>query len=468
MAGPLRSRRDIEPPADPGAVTPPHSTEAEQAVLGGLLIDAPAWDQVGDVVVAEDFYRPDHQLIFGALADLIAGGKPADVVTASEHLERNGRLEAAGGLAYLGSLARDTPTAANVRAYAQIVRERSLLRRLISAGRSITAAAFANDGRSARDLVDEAEQQVFAIAEQSTGRRDGAVKVSTLLPPLIDKIDQWHDDPNAMRGLATGFADFDRKTGGLRPGDLVIVAGRPSMGKTTLAMNIAEYAAVNPVTKSSVAIFSMEMPAEQLLTRMLASIGGVPLNGIRSGQISDDDWVRVTAATSQLADAKIFIDESAGLTPTELRARARRVSREHGLDLIVVDYLQLMQVPGTKENRATEIAEISRGLKALAKELAVPVIALSQLNRGVEQRTEKKPVMSDLRESGAIEQDADMILLIYRDEVYDKNTPKRGIAEIDLAKHRNGEIGTFLLTFQGQYSRFANYAADSYAEGVLR
>ena len=467
MAGPLRSRRDTEAP-DIGAATPPHSVEAEQAVIGGLLIDALAWDQIGDLIVADDFYRPDHQLIFAALAELIANGKPADVVTASGQLEGSGRLEAAGGLAYLGTLARDTPTAANVRAYAQIVRERSLLRRLISAGRSITAAAFANDGRAARDLVDEAEQQVFRIAEQSTGRRDGAIKVSALLPQLIDKIDAWHTDPNSMRGLPTGFADFDRKTGGLRPGDLVIVAGRPSMGKTTLAMNIAEYAAVNPGTRSSVAIFSMEMPAEQLLTRMLSSIGGVPLNGIRSGQISDEDWVRVTAATSQLSEAKIFIDESPSLTPTELRARARRVAREHGLDLVVVDYLQLMQVPGTKENRATEIAEISRGLKALAKELQVPVIALSQLNRGVEQRTEKKPVMSDLRESGAIEQDADMILLIYREEVYDKNTPKRGIAEIDLAKHRNGEIGMFMLTFQGQYSRFANYAADAYAEGVLR
>ncbi len=467
MAGPLRSRRDTEAP-EVGVPLPPHSVEAEQAVIGGLLIDAQAWDQVGDLVVAEDFYRPDHQLIYGALAELVAHAKPADVVTAAGQLERSGQLEAAGGLGYLGTLARDTPTAANVRAYAQIVRERSLLRRLISAGRSIAASAFATDGRSARELVDEAEQQVFRIAEQSSGRRDGAVKVSALLPQLIDKIDAWHTDPSSMRGLPTGFTDFDRKTGGLRPGDLVIVAGRPSMGKTTLAMNIAEYAAVNPATRSSVAIFSMEMPAEQLLTRMLSSIGGVPLNGIRSGQISDDDWVRVTSATSQLSEARIFIDESPSLTPTELRARARRVAREHGLDLVVVDYLQLMQVPGTKENRATEIAEISRGLKALAKELQVPVIALSQLNRGVEQRTEKKPVMSDLRESGAIEQDADMILLIYRDEVYDKNTPKRGIAEIDLAKHRNGEIGMFMLTFQGQYSRFANYAADAYAEGVLR
>jgi replicative DNA helicase len=379
-------------------LTPPHSVEAEQAVLGGLLIDPPTWDQVGDMVVADDFYRPDHRLIFTAFAELVTQSKPADVVTTAEQLERHGRLADAGGLAYLGTLARDTPTAANIRAYAQIVRERSLLRKLIHAGREISSAALASDGRSARDLVDEAEQAVFAIAEQSTGRREGAIRVSVLLPPLIDRIDEWHTNPNALRGLATGFTDFDRKTGGLRPGDLVIVAGRPSMGKTTLAMNIAEYAAVHPASKASVAIFSMEMPAEQLLTRMLSSIGGVPLNGIRSGQISDEDWVRVTAATSQLSEAKIFVDESPGLTPTELRARARRVKREHGLGLVVVDYLQLMQVPGTKENRATEIAEISRGLKALAKELAVPVIALSQLNRGVEQRTEKKPVMSDLRE----------------------------------------------------------------------
>ncbi len=294
------------------------------------------------------------------------------------------------------------------------------------------------------------------------------MRVSALLPGLIDKIDEWHSHPDKLRGLATGFTDFDNKTGGLRPGDLIIVAGRPSMGKTTLAVNMAENAAINPDTKASVAIFSMEMPAEQLVTRMLASMGHVPLNSIRSGRISDDDWVRITSATSQLSEARIFIDESPGLTPTDLRARARRLKREHGLDLVVVDYLQLMQVPGTKENRATEIAEISRGLKSLAKELKVPVIALSQLNRAVEQRTEKKPVMSDLRESGSIEQDSDMILLIYREEVYDKNSTKKGIAEIDLAKHRNGETGTFLLTFQGQYTRFVNYAPDNYAEGVLR
>jgi replicative DNA helicase len=292
--------------------------------------------------------------------------------------------------------------------------------------------------------------------------------VRDLLPAVIDQIDEWHTNPNKLRGLPTGFTDFDKLTGGLRPGDLVIIAGRPSMGKSTLAVNMAEYAAVHPGTRASVAIFTMEMPSDQVITRMLASVGGVPLSSLRSGHISDDDWVRITSATSQLSEAKIFVDETSALNPTELRARARRVKREHGLNLIVVDYLQLMQVPGTVENRATEIAEISRGLKALAKELQVPVIALSQLNRAVEQREHKKPVMSDLRESGSLEQDADMILLIYRDEVYDKNTTKKGIAEIDLVKHRNGEIGTFLLTFQGQYTRFANYVSDAYAEGVLR
>ena len=449
------------------APAPPHSVEAEQAVLGGLLLEPSAWDNVADVVTEGDFYRHDHKLIFAAIGFLAGNGKPSDAVTVSEYLERNGTLEAAGGLAYLGQIARETPTAANVRSYAEIVRERSLLRQLIAAGTEIAAAVFNNDGQTARELVDKAEQRVFEIAEGST-RGSGAVSVRALLPQVIDQIDEAHSNPDKLRGLPTGFSEFDKMTGGLRPGDLVIVAGRPSMGKTTLAVNMAEYAAVHQAARAPVAIFSMEMPSEQLITRMLSSIGGVPLGNLRSGRISDDDWVRITSATSQLSEAKIFIDETPALTPTELRARARRVKREHGLGLIVVDYLQLMQVPGNKENRATEVAEISRGLKVLAKELAVPVIALSQLNRGVEQRENKKPVMSDLRESGGLEQDADMILLIYREEVYDKNTTKKGIAEIDLAKHRNGEIGTFVLTFQGQFTRFANYAPDSYADGVLR
>ena len=396
MAEFAKTRRDLGSLAE--VRTPPHSIEAEQAVLGGLMLDISAWDNVADMVRTKDFYRPDHRLIFDAIAALAGNGKPCDVVTVSEQLARIAELDNAGGLAYLGTLARDTPTAANVRAYAELVRERSLLRQLIEAGTHIVASVFNTEGQTARELVDQAESKVFEIAEAGFGGRDGAVQVRSLLPGLIDKIDEWHNNPDSLRGLPTGFADFDKITGGLRAGDLVIVAGRPSMGKTTLAVNMAEYAAVNPKHKASVAIFSMEMPSEQVLTRMLSSIGGVHLGALRSGRISDDDWVRITGATTQLSEAKIFIDETPGLTPTDLRARARRVKREHGLDLVVVDYLQLMQVAGTKENRATEISEISRGLKALAKELAIPVIALSQLNRGVEQREHKKPVMSDLRE----------------------------------------------------------------------
>jgi replicative DNA helicase len=468
VAVPGKTRDGSGPVALLDAPVPPHSVEAEQAVLGGLMLEATAWDNVADSVTAEDFYRADHRLIFASIAALAGEAKPCDVVTVSQHLEGLGQLADAGGLAYLSSIVRDTPSAANARAYADIVRERSLLRQLIRAGTEIAAAVFNNEGESARDLVDRAEQKVFAIAEGTTRRREGAVAVRSLLPAVIDQIDEWHNNPDQLRGLPTGFADFDKITGGLRGGDLVVVAGRPSMGKTTLAVNMAEYAALNPNTRASVAIFTMEMPSEQVITRMLSSIGGVPLNSLRSGKISDEDWVRITGATSQLSEAKIFIDEAPALNPTELRARCRRVKREHGLSLIVVDYLQLMQVAGTQENRATEIAEISRGLKALAKEMQVPVIALSQLNRAVEQREHKKPVMSDLRESGAIEQDADMILLIYREEVYDRNTTKKGVAEIDLVKHRNGEIGSFLLTFQGQFTRFVNYMPDSYAEGVLR
>jgi replicative DNA helicase len=469
VAGPANVRRESGSLSLADAPVPPHSVEAEQAVLGSLLLDPDAWDTIADVVIPDDFYRADHKLIFEAIAHLSGDSKKCDVITVVGELERRSELDRAGGLAYLGSLARDTPTAANVRAYADIVRERSLLRQLIQAGTQIASAVFNNDGETARELVDRAEQRVFEIAEMGFRGRGGAQAVRSLLPAVIDQIDDAYANPDKLRGLPTGFTDFDKMTGGLRPGDLVIVAGRPSMGKTTLAVNMAEYAALHhQATRASVAIFSMEMPSEQVITRMLSSIGSVPLGNLRSGRISDDDWVRITSATSQLSEAKIFIDETPALTPTELRARARRVKREHGLDLIVVDYLQLMQVPGTKENRATEIAEISRGLKVLAKELGCPVIALSQLNRGVEQRESKKPVMSDLRESGSIEQDADMILLIYREEVYDRNTTKKGIAEIDLVKHRNGEIGTFVLTFQGMYTRFANYVPDSYADGVLR
>jgi replicative DNA helicase len=466
MAAPNTLRRDAGSVAE--MRTPPHSVEAEQSVLGGLMLDPAAWELVADVVTSGDFYRPDHRLIFEAIAALAGEAKAVDVVTVSEQLERRAQLESAGGLAYLSTLARDTPAAANIKSYGEIVRERALLRALIQTGTDIATSVYQNSGESARELVDRAEQKVFEIAERGSRSRDGAIAARALLPELIDKIDEWYTNPDKLRGLPSGFTDLDRKTGGFRPGDLVIVAGRPSMGKTALAMNMAEHAALDPATRASVAIFSMEMPSEQLLLRMMSSVGRVPLVRVRSGKMDADDWNRITGASHQLGDAKIYIDETPALTPTELRARARRIKREHGLHLVVVDYMQLMQVPGTQENRATEIAEISRGLKALAKELEVPVIALSQLNRAVEQREHKKPVMSDLRESGAIEQDADMILLIYREEVYDKNTTKRGIAEVNLAKHRNGEIGEFSLTFRGEYTQFVNYADPSYAEGILR
>jgi replicative DNA helicase len=465
MSSTPKFRRNASGPSD--LRTPPHSEEAEQAVLGGLMLDRSAWDNVGDVVVADHFFRPDHALIFESIAALAGEAQPCDPVTVSEHLQRLGKLNDAGGLAYLGTLTRDTPGAANERAYAEIVKERALLRELVSAGGEIASSVWSEEGDSARDLVERAERRIFAIAEGSS-RGKGYTSARQALPALIDQIDDLYNNPNKPRGLPTGYLDFDTKTGGLRGGDLLIIAGRPSMGKTTLAINIAEHAALKEGIRASVAIFSLEMPAEQILTRMLASVGSVHLGNIRSGKLSEDDWPRITGATKQLQDAKIFIDDTPALTPTELRARARRIKREHGLDLIVVDYLQLMSVPGTKENRATEISEISRGLKALAKEIHCPVIALSQLNRGVEQRENKRPVMSDLRESGAIEQDADMILLIYREEVYDKNTAKKGVADIDLAKHRNGETGDIRLTFRGQFSRFENYADPAYGEGIMR
>jgi replicative DNA helicase len=395
MSSTPKFRREVSSASDLRA--PPHSIEAEQAVLGGLMLDRAAWDNVGDVVTAEDFFRPDHTLIFESIASLCSEAQPCDPVTVSEHLQRLGKLNDAGGLAYLGTLTRDTPGAANARSYAEIVKERSLLRQLVTTGGEIASSVWNEEGETARELVEQAERKIFAIAEGSS-RGKGYISAKQALPALIDQIDDLYNNPNKPRGLPTGFIDFDSKTGGLRGGDLLIIAGRPSMGKSTLAINMAEHAALKDGVRASVAIYSLEMPAEQILTRMLSSVGSVHLGNLRSGKLSDDDWPRITGATKQLQDAKIFIDDTPALTPTELRARSRRIKREHGLDLVVVDYLQLMTVPGTKENRATEISEISRGLKALAKELNCPVIALSQLNRGVEQRENKKPVMSDLRE----------------------------------------------------------------------
>src|SRR5579862_2978940 len=382
--------------AGDGLRLPPHSIEAEQSVLGGLMLDSAAWDQVADRVVAQDFYRNDHRLIFEAVAGLIERNQPCDAVTLSGHLESQGVLDQVGGLSYLGTLARDTPTAANIRAYADIVRERSVLRQLISAGNAIVSSALEPEGREAREIVDDAERAVFEIAERGSRGKVGFRPVKAILPDVVTRIDELYHSDGKLTGIATGFKQLDEMTSGLQPGDLIIIAGRPSMGKTTLAVNIAENAALG--SRKSAALFSMEMSAEALTLRMISSLGRINQSHLRSGRLAEEDWPRIDSAMTQLSGASIHVDETPALTPTEVRARARRLKRERGLDLIVVDYLQLMQVAGTKENRATEISEISRSLKALAKELKVPVIALSQLNRGVEQRVEKKPVMSDLRE----------------------------------------------------------------------
>ncbi|MEE8464150.1 MAG: replicative DNA helicase [Gammaproteobacteria bacterium] len=445
---------------------PPHSVEAEQSILGGLMLDNSGWDRIADLLHGGDFYRRDHQLIFEAIGTLSEKSIPSDAVTVSEHLEKCGQLDDAGGLAYIASLARDTPSAANIKAYAEIVRERSMLRELIRVGGEIAGSAHANDGRGATDLVDEAERKVFEIAERGQRAGTGFIGLRKILPGVIDRLDELSHSEGDITGVATGFQKFDALTAGLHGGELIIIAGRPSMGKTTLAMNIAENAAI--AGKVPTAIFSMEMSAEQLAFRMIGSIGRVNQSNLRTGRFSDEDWTRINSAVSIMSQAPIFIDDTPALSPTEIRARARRLKREHGLGLIVVDYLQLMGVVGTRENRATEISEISRSLKALAKELNLPIVALSQLNRGVELRTDKRPVMSDLRESGAIEQDADLIAFIYREEVYDPDTPRKGVADIIIAKQRNGPIGDFHLTFLGEYTRFENLIAEDYGLGDYR
>ena len=442
--------------------TPPNSIEAEQALIGGLMLNAQAWDKVADVVIADDFYRKDHRVIFTAIGNLIEDGSPCDVVTVSEYLDGRGELEKAGGLEYLATLANETAGAANARAYAKILRERSTLRALINAGNEISGSAFASDGRTASQVLDDAERMVFEIAEKGSRGKKGFQSLKQILPEAVDRIDLLHQSDGSITGVSSGYTEFDKLTAGLQPGELIIVAGRPSMGKTTFAVNIAENAAIG--SKVPTAIFSMEMPAQQLAFRMISSLGRVDQTHLRTGNFPDEDWSRINTAVQLMSDAPIFIDDTPSMSPTEIRARARRLHREHGLGLIVIDYLQLMQVDGSKENRATEISEISRNLKALAKELSVPVIALSQLNRSVEQRTDKRPVMSDLRESGAIEQDADLICFIYREEVYNPETPRKGVADVAIAKQRNGPIGDFLLTFVGRYTKFENFVPDSYGD----
>lgn len=435
----------------------PQSLEAEYAVLGGLMLDTRAWDRVADRLTVEDFYRREHQRIFAAIAALNAKGQPADVVTVSEQL--GDELSSVGGLGYLGTLAENTPSADNIGAYADIVRERALVRRLIAVVNEVGLKAYQPEGRSALELLDYAERAVFAITE-SGPHRGGFRPLKSLLTDAVDRIDTLFRSDSAITGVATGFDDLDNMTSGLQPGDLVIVAGRPSMGKTAFALNIAEHAAVGK--KAVVAVFSLEMPGEQLTMRLMSSLGRINAHRLRTGKLEDEDWPRLTSAVGMLAEAPVFIDDTPGLTPLELRARARRLRREQGLDLVIVDYLQLMQSSETTENRATEISSITRALKNLAKELHVPVIAMSQLNRSLEQRPNKRPVMSDLRESGAIEQDADVIFFIYRDEVYNEDSQDKGTAEIIVGKQRNGPIGKVRLTYLGEYTRFENFTSANY------
>ncbi len=444
---------------------PPHSVEAEQSVLGGLMLESAALDRISDLLTEEDFYRREHRLIYRQIVRMSEQAKPVDVITVAEALENSNELEKAGGLAYLGSLVQNVPSAANVRRYGEIVRERSIMRKLVEVGTDIAGSAYNPSGRDAAQLLDEAEGKVFEIAESGAKGKQGFISMPPLLTQVVERIETLYgrEDSSDVTGTPTGFADLDRMTSGLQAGDLVIVAGRPSMGKTAFSINIAENVALD--SSLPVAIFSMEMGAAQLVMRMLGSVGKLNQQDLRSGRLGDDDWGRLTHALGKLNDAPIFIDETPGLSSLDLRARARRLHRQHGkLGLIVVDYLQLMSsnVGKASENRATEISEISRGLKSLAKELHCPVIALSQLNRSLEQRPNKRPVMSDLRESGAIEQDADLILFIYRDEVYNKESPDKGKAEIIIGKQRNGPIGTVPLAFRGEYTRFDNLAQGDY------
>jgi len=439
---------------------PPHSIDAEQAVLGGLMLDGEAFEAVSERLSADDFYRHDHRQIFRAIADLASRQSPIDLLTASALLGQENDKNANEYIAYLGELAKNTPSAANITAYADIVRERSLLRRLAAVGTDVAEQAFEPKGRLASDLVDEAERKIFEIAQRGQ-RGPGPRLVSQVLVGTMEHIQKLFESQEPLTGLPTGFTDVDKITSGLQPGDMVIVAGRPSMGKTTFALNIAEYAAIQ--TKRPVLVFSMEMPSEQLAMRMISSLGRIDQHHLRTGHLTDADWPRIANAVGLLSSAPFYIDDSSGLSPQEVRTRARRLVKEKGdIGLVVIDYLQLMRSPGHHDNRVGEISEISRSLKALAKELSCPVIALSQLNRSLEQRPNKRPVMADLRESGAIEQDADLIAFIYRDEVYHEDSKDKGTAEILIAKHRNGPTGMARLAFAGQFTRFDNFANSTF------
>jgi replicative DNA helicase len=443
---------------------PPHSTEAEQSVLGSLLSDNLAWDRAADLLTESDFYRYEHRHVYTAIGTLVAAGKPADVITVFEVLQSLGKAEDCGGLAYLNALAQSVPSAANIRRYAEIVRERAVLRKLIAASDEIATTAFNPQGVPVATILDEAETKIFRIGEEGARGGVGFQGMDRLVQALIDRVQELEKHgADEVTGIRTGFFDLDRHTAGLQKGDLIVLAARPSMGKTAFALNIAEHVAIDETLP--VAVFSMEMGASQLALRLVGSQGRINQQHLRTGKLTPEEWERLPEAATRVSGASLFIDETAALNPAELRARARRLARQFGgtLGLIVVDYLQLMSgtSASSDENRATVLGEISRGLKALAKELQCPVLALSQLNRSVETRNDKRPMMSDLRESGAIEQDADVIMFIYRDDYYNKESKEAGVAEIIIAKQRNGPTETVRLAFLKPLTRFENLAPDA-------
>ena len=455
--------QDAELPIDEATIslkTPPHSIEAEQSVLGGLLLDNEGWDKVGDKVTSDDFYHPRHRIIYSAMSKSANESLPFDPLTLADTLDRQGDLDDAGGMIYITELVSSVAGIANIEAYATIIQERSVLRKLINVSQKITERAYTPEGLNSHEVLDEAERLVFNIAEERP-KTGGPRGVREILDKTVKKIDELFNAGDSITGITTGFADLDNMTSGMQQSDMIIVAARPSMGKTTFAMNLVENALLN--SDKCIMVFSLEMPSEQLMMRMLSSLGRINQSKVRSGNLEEEDWPKLVSAVERIKDKKLFIDDTAGISPSEMRSRARRVVREHGdLGMIMIDYLQLMQIPGYDQGRTNEISEISRSLKAMAKEFNVPVIALSQLNRSLEQRPNKRPVNSDLRESGAIEQDADVIMFIYRDEVYNPDTEYKGVGEIIIGKQRNGPIGSVRLAFIGQYTRFENLAPDAY------
>lgn len=440
----------------------PHSIEAEQAVLGGLMLTNGSFDSIASVVSEADFFANDHQLIFQTMRTLSSESKPLDVITLSETLQNTNELEQVGGAAYLVELANNTPSSANIGAYAQIVLERSIIRQLITAAGDIVKKGFNPLGWDSSKLLAEAEQKLADIIENRP-KQGGFKGVNELLKEAVERIDELFNSDADITGISTSFAELDSMTSGWQKSDLVIVAGRPSMGKTSFAMNMVEHAVLHQ--DQPVLVFSMEMPANQLIMRMMSSLGKIDQTRMRSGNLSEDDWPRLSSAASRLKDRPLYIDDTPGITPMELRNRVRQLTRENGdPGMIMVDYLQLMSGSVPTENRTNEITQISRELKNIAREFNCPVIALSQLSRNLESRPNKRPINSDLRESGAIEQDADVIVFIYRDEVYNEESADKGIAEIIIGKQRNGPIGTCQLAFLGKYTRFENLARDYFAD----